>query len=347
MIESMKVFVALSGGVDSAVAALLLKQQGHEVVGAFMKNWSGDDGADPCWIEDRRDALRVAAHLGIPCITLDFEEAYRREVLEYLYREYDAGRTPNPDVLCNATIKFPLFWQEVSKLGADAIATGHYARIHSGRLLTGIDTRKDQSYYLHRLTSDDLSHTLFPVGDMTKSQVRKLARAAGIPVADKRSTRGICFVGRVDLPEFVKSKTVVRPGRLVRADGSFVAFHQNITPLTIGQRQGVSLGGAESLYVALKDQQTATVVVAPEGDPLLARREFDIIDAHWIGEAPDPSRTYSVRIRSLQTPAPCRVRFHGSTHETVVMEQPQTGVAPGQFAVFYDGDVCLGGGMIT
>ncbi len=368
----MKIFVALSGGVDSAVAALLLVQAGHEVVSAFMKNYSGDDGSDPCWIEDRRDAYRVAAHLGIPCITLDFEKEYRHEVLAYLYHEYDAGRTPNPDVRCNATIKFPLFWQSVHALGAEAIATGHYARIrerftlatlgvamgalnnHCGesavaddeaisekQLYMGADRQKDQSYFLHRLTQDDLSHTLFPVGHLTKPEVRVMARKAGIPVADKKSTRGICFVGRVDIPEFIAMRTNPRPGNLVRPDGSFVASHPNITPLTVGER------GGDGLYVASKDFKTATVVVAPENHPLLARSDFDIINSHWIGDGLGLQQTLSVRIRSLQTPVPCTVQSHGTVYGTVRLAKAMRGVAPGQFAVFYDGETCLGGGAIA
>jgi len=336
----------MSGGVDSSVAALLLKKEGHDLVGAFMKVWSGADGNDPCWIEDRRDAMRVAAMLGIPLVTLDFEDEYRQDVVSNLFDEYAAGRTPNPDVRCNASVKFPLLWREARRLGCEAVATGHYARVEDDdgrlKLMTGIDPEKDQSYFLHRLRQDDLSHTLFPVGHLIKDEVRRIARDAGFPNADKRSTRGICFIGKVDLPEFLAGSVPRKTGKIATADGKIVGSHSGLAPYTIGQRSGIGVGGGEPYYVAAKDTMTNTLVVAPAHDPVHETQEIAVDDLHWINKAPSLPFRCSACIRYHQALQPCLI----ADNNTVRFDAPQRGVAAGQSVVFYDGEQCLGGGII-
>lgn len=345
-----KVLVALSGGVDSSVAAALLIRKGYEVVGAFMKNWSGEDGKDPCWIDDRRDAMRVAAHLGIPFVTLDFEREYRKEVVEYLYREYAAGRTPNPDVLCNTVVKFPLLLREAKKLGAELIATGHYARIAKRggrfRLLAGVDKEKDQTYFLHGLTQKDLSHTLFPVGGMKKTEVRKLARKLGFSTAEKHSTRGICFIGKMDMREFLGRRIPERPGEIVTTKGERIGTHPGVSFFTIGQRHGIGIGGGAPYYVAGKDAKTNTLlVVADAKDPALYRKEFAVTAAHWVAGAPKLPLACKIRTRYREPLAVATVS-RSRAGLRVLCRTPRRAITPGQSVVFYHGEQCLGGGVI-
>ncbi|MEK7516360.1 MAG: tRNA 2-thiouridine(34) synthase MnmA [Patescibacteria group bacterium] len=386
-----KVLLALSGGVDSSVAAALLVRQGYEVIGAFMKNWSGDpipppaggasepgrdsagkspsgdkypagyksrpeprDGAgkgdDPCWIDDRRDAMRVAAHLGIPFVTLNFEREYRQEVVEYLFREYAVGRTPNPDVLCNTEVKFPLLWREAKKLGADVIATGHYARIvRSGgkhRLLASVDKEKDQSYFLHGLTQNDLAHTMFPVGGMKKLEVRALARKLGLSTAEKRSTRGICFIGKMDMRAFLGKRIPERSGEIITTDGRRVGTHPGTAFFTIGQRHGLGVGGGAPCYVAAKDQKTNTLIVAQNAkDPALYRKEFLIREARWISGTPKLPISCRIRTR-YREPLTEGVVRRARGGFRVICKSARRAVTPGQSVVFYRGQECLGGGVI-
>jgi len=226
------VMIGLSGGVDSAVAAYLLKERGFNVIAGFMKNWSGDSGKSPCWIDERRDAMAVAAHLKIPFISFDFEKEYRESVVGYMIDEYKKGRTPNGDIVCNRTIKFDLFWEKAREHGADFIATGHYARVVEGEgiyhLLKGVDGNKDQSYFLSQLTSEQLSHTLFPLGEYTKENTREIARKIGLEIADKRSTRGICFVGKVSMPDFLRGYIAPKPGNIVLPSGEVLGTHDGL-----------------------------------------------------------------------------------------------------------------------
>lgn len=344
-----KVVLALSGGVDSAVAAALLLDEGYEVIGAFMKNWSdGKSVRGVCnWKEERRDAMRVAAHFGIPFTTFDFEKEYREQVASYLFQGYAAGQTPNPDVLCNSEVKFPLLWREAQKLGADLIATGHHVRKHGKQLLAGKDVNKDQSYFLHQLTQEDLEHTLFPIGEYTKEQVREMARARGIPTADKRSTRGICFVGKVPMADFLGQAISVKPGFVRTTSGEVLGEHQGIAPFTIGQRHGFSKGGGMPYYVVEKNAETNTLVVAPEDDPALYKNKLELTDVHWIaGEASELPLTCQTRIRYRGDLVSSTVYVLG-TRYYVLLNTPVRAPAPGQFAVFYDGDICLGGGVIA
>lgn len=358
-----KIIVAMSGGVDSSVAAGLLVAAGHDVTGVFMKNWSDD--ADPCtgecsWKQERQDALRVASVLSIPFETFDFEAEYRNEVVEYMVREYAAGRTPNPDVMCNSKVKFGLFLDRALAMGADAVATGHYARVREddGRysLLAGVDANKDQSYFLHRLTQAQLSRTLFPVGHLPKPEVRRLAAEMGLPTAEKKDSQGICFIGKVDLREFLGAKIARAPGPVVTVDGRVVGRHSGVAPFTIGQRHGLGIGGGAPYFVVEKDVRRNTVVVAREDDPsALYASALSAADAHWIaGEPPAFPQPCKVRIRYRQPLQSATLYAGGLPPEAsaegglvVKFEKPQRAVTPGQFAVFYDGDRCLGGAVIA
>lgn len=351
-----KVFVGLSGGVDSSVAAALLVERGHDVTGVFMKNWS--DTKDPMtgecsWKGERRDAMEVAAHLGIPFLTYDFEEAYREHVVSYLYREYEAGRTPNPDVLCNSVVKFDLFLKKALADGADAVATGHYARVVGGedgfRLLSGLDRKKDQSYFVFRLGQDELRRIVFPVGDLDKEDVRAYARHAGLPTADKKDSQGICFIGKVDLKSFLKDKVKADPGPIVTAEGEEIGAHQGLAPYTIGQRHGLGIGGGTPYFVAGKDPERNALVVAKGADhPALFRESLTAGELSWVsGVEPELPFACEARIRYRQPLQRCEVA-PGSEPGTlsVRFEHGQRAVAPGQFVVFYRDDAVIGGGVI-
>ncbi len=350
-----KIVVAMSGGVDSSVAAALLVREGHEVVGAFMKNWS--DEADPCtgecaWKAERQDALRVATHLGIPFETFDFEAEYRAQVVEYMVREYAAGRTPNPDVMCNKEVKFGLFLDRALALGADAVATGHYARVTEDggtfRLRVGIDVNKDQSYFLHRLDQRQLSKALFPIGHLPKPEVRALAREFGLPTAEKKDSQGICFIGKVDLTQFLETKIPSRQGPVVSTSGSVVGRHRGIAPFTVGQRHGLGIGGGAPYFVVEKDVRRNTLVVAHEDDPAALHSPGLVAeDAHWVsGREPAYPLACKVRIRYRQPLQDAVVERDGAKLR-VTFASPQRAVSPGQFAVFHDGDECLGGAVIS
>jgi tRNA-specific 2-thiouridylase len=368
--QTSKVFVGMSGGVDSAVAAALLLEQGYEVVGAFMKNWS--DTKDPrtgecAWKEERRDAMRVAARLGIPFVTFDFEKEYDEAVVQYLYREYAAGRTPNPDVLCNRAVKFELFLREAVKSGADFIATGHYARIASSKvkgqrskvtfkLLAGLDRRKDQSYFVHTLGQEQLKRVLFPVGHLDKRDVRAYAKAKGLHVADKKDSQGVCFIGKVDIQDFLRRALAPKPGPVVTVEGREIGRHEDAQALTIGQRHGLGLGGGTPYFVVSKDLATGTVVVAKgAGHPALFRPSLRAAEWHWVsGRAPALPLRCQARIRYRQPLQGCTLMANGTWYRRrtvpgaleVRFDVPQRAVTPGQFVVLYDGDEVLGGGVI-
>jgi tRNA-specific 2-thiouridylase len=351
-----KIIVAMSGGVDSSVAAALLVREGHEVIGAFMKNWS--DEADPCtgectWKAERQDALRVATTLGIPFETFDFEAEYRAQVVEYMVREYAAGRTPNPDVMCNKEVKFGLFLDRALALGADAVATGHYARVTERegtfRLLAGVDANKDQSYFLHRLDQRQLSRTLFPIGHLPKPEVRALAREFGLPTAEKKDSQGICFIGKVDLKGFLEAKIPARTGPIVTVGGNVVGRHRGIAPFTVGQRHGLGIGGGAPYFVVEKDVRRNALVVAREDEnpAVLFASTLVAEEAHWIaGRPPAFPLACKTRIRYRQPLQDATVEAEG-TNLHVSFSAPQRAVTPGQFAVFYDGDECLGGSVIA
>jgi tRNA-uridine 2-sulfurtransferase len=350
-----KVVVGMSGGVDSAVAALLAKRAGHEVVGIFMKNWGDDDTDEYCSTrEDLVDAAAAADTIGIELEAVNFSCEYKERVFAEFLREYAAGRTPNPDVLCNAEIKFRAFLDHAMRLGAEKIATGHYARVvfegNIFRLLRGKDASKDQSYFLHRLTQEQLSRVMFPVGELKKTEVRRIAREAGIAVHGKKDSTGICFIGERPFREFLHRYLPREPGRMVDENGNTVGEHIGLAFYTIGQRKGIGIGGkGEPWYVAAKDPQTNTLVVVQGHDhPLLMKKTLSADDAAWVsGKAPDAPSAHTAKTRYRQADAPCTLSTVLDSEIRVDFPNPQWAVTPGQSVVLYDGEVCLGGGVIT
>ena len=397
-----RVVVGLSGGVDSAVSAWLLKRQGHEVVGIFMKNWEDDDDSEYCSSNvDFVDAAAVADVIGIELEHVNFAAEYRDRVFAEFLREYQAGRTPNPDVLCNAEIKFKAFLDHAMRLGADKIATGHYARVRAGlpatggstphhELLKGLDPAKDQSYFLHRLNQAQLSRTLFPVGELRKTEVRRLADEIGLPNARKKDSTGICFIGERPFREFLNRYLDRTPGPIVDEHGQRIGEHVGLSFYTLGQRQGLGIGGLSRgggahapWYVAAKDlARNRLIAVQGHEHPMLRSSALTADDASWIaGHPPSPGR-YGAKTRYRQTDAACRLVLHGGVdlardpHApsrgglaagsaeadggrrsgaalvtdpafTLDFDDPQWAVTPGQSAVLYDGEVCLGGGVIA
>ena len=349
-----KVVVGMSGGVDSSVAAWLLKEQGFEVVGLFMKNWEDDDTDEYCTSrEDLIDAVAVADRIGIDIDAVNFSAEYRERVFENFLAEYQAGRTPNPDVLCNAEIKFKAFLDHALGLGADWIATGHYARVRRTprgvELLKATDSSKDQSYFLYRLNQAQLSRTLFPLGEWHKHQVRELARKLALANHAKRDSTGICFIGERPFREFLMRYLPTAPGPMYSVDGVEVGTHQGLMYYTIGQRHGLGVGGAgEAWYVAGKELQTNRLLLAQGHDhPLLHRKSLSAAQLSWIvGCTPPSPRAYAAKTRYRQPDAHCTLlRVEGDRCE-ITFEAPQWAIAPGQSVVLYDADVCLGGGII-
>ena len=350
--------VGLSGGVDSAVTAWLLKQQGYEVVGLFMKNWEDDDDSEYCSTrQDWLDAASVADVVGIDLEAVNFAAEYKDRVFAEFLREYSAGRTPNPDVLCNAEIKFKAFLDHAVRLGAGRIATGHYAgvrRAADGRyqLLRGVDSGKDQSYFLHRLDQQQLSRALFPLGGMHKSEVRRIAAEIGLPNAAKKDSTGICFIGERPFREFLGRYLPTRPGPILDDRGTVIGEHIGLAFYTLGQRKGIGIGGhrdssGEPWYVARKDLKSNTLrVVQGHDHPWLLSQSLYSEDVHWIGAAPETGRRLGVKTRYRQADAPGLVDSTGSAAR-IDFDSPQWAVTPGQSAVVYDGEVCLGGGVIT
>jgi tRNA-uridine 2-sulfurtransferase len=346
-----KVVVGMSGGVDSSVAALLAKRAGHEVVGLFMKNWEDDDNDEYCSTrEDLIDAAAAADVIGIELEAVNFSAEYKERVFAEFLREYSAGRTPNPDVLCNAEIKFRAFLDHAMRLGAEKIATGHYARTDGVRLLRGTDGAKDQSYFLHRLTQEQLSRVMFPVGEMKKSEVRRLALEAGLPNHAKKDSTGICFIGERPFREFLNRYLPKKPGAIVDEKGRTLGEHIGLAFYTIGQRKGIGIGGAgEAWYVA--DKRVATnelVVVQGHDHPLLMKPTLKAVDTAWVAGSPPPEQTqHSAKTRYRQADAPCTLTKVLESEIRVDFSSPQWAVTPGQSVVLYDGEICLGGGVIS
>ncbi|MFH1631467.1 MAG: tRNA 2-thiouridine(34) synthase MnmA [bacterium] len=353
-----KVLMAMSGGVDSSVSAALLVEQGFDVIGAYMHNWTGCESDN-----DRRDATRVAAQLGIDLLTFDFESEYRRNVFEYMVQEYKAGRTPNPDVLCNKYMKFGFLLREAEKLGCSMIATGHYARVRrnddgTAHLLAGRDAGKDQSYFLCQLTQGQLKRVMFPIGDMEKSDVRVKARELNIVVADKKDSQGLCFVGKIELSEFLKTSIPPREGNIVDIEGRVLGTHKGHAYYTIGQRQGLGIGGGDPYFVVERRPDTDEVVVAHEDDPKLYSSEIIVTDL--TETVPGNLNTYfnkpiQARIRYRQPLQGCVVKRehpvassqHPIAQAKVTFDKPQRAVAPGQFVAFYVDDELVGSGVIA
>lgn len=352
---SSKILVALSGGVDSAVAAQLLVEAGHDVTAVFVVNYDEINAAGAsCWLDDYRDAVRVAAHIGIPIIRWNFVEEYKKKVLDYLYHEYEAGRTPNPDVLCNSHIKYGVWLEYAKQKGFDYLATGHYADVifdtNTQKYVLSIpqDSEKDQTYFLHQLDQSQLAHACFPLAHLTKKEVRKKAEKFALPVAKKAESMGICFVGEMPIKEFLAEKIVQKPGKVLDIQGNEIGTHDGLAFVTIGQRHGFNhAGGVEPLYVAKKNVRENTIIVAHKEDAIMYTQSILIADMHWIsGQAPKTSIQCSVRFRHRQTlvPATIEVSRLGTIIKT---KKPQFAITPGQFAVVYTGNMCLGGGIIS
>jgi len=402
MVKKTKVYVGMSGGVDSSLAAALLVQQGYDVTGVFMKNWTANLPGVKCpWAEDLADAKRVAVQLGIDFKVFDFEKQYKDKVVDYMIDEYKKGRTPNPDVMCNQEVKFKLFLDAAIEDGADMIATGHYARtgvlsdskqarfrhedlapvsLHSAelaeaqtssngqetrakssgkpvgvfsldntpRLLRAVDENKDQTYFLYRVTSEALAKTLFPIGDLTKPQVRKLAEKYGLSTADKKDSQGICFVGQIGIREFLSQYVDPKPGDIVdKKSGKVLGRHDGAIFYTFGQRHGLDLGGGMPYYVVGKDMDKNEVYVTTNlNDDTLWRNTINLTDLHWINQGPTLSKC-QIRVRHRAPLVEADMVLEGNNAVKLVLKHPERAIAPGQSVVIYDGQICLGGGIIS
>ena len=359
-----KVVIGMSGGVDSSVAAWMLKEQGYEVIGLFMKNWEDDDNSEFCSSrQDWIDAASVADVVGVDIEAVNFSAEYKDRVFAEFLREYEAGRTPNPDVLCNAEIKFKSFLDHAIELGADLIATGHYARVRQAgerfELLKAVDASKDQSYFLHRLNQAQLSKTLFPLGEIAKTEVRRIAARLDLPNAQKKDSTGICFIGERPFREFLNRYLAYQPGPMKTADGKTVGEHVGLSFYTLGQRKGIGIGGVKSYqnadgssdawYVARKDIASNTLYVVQGHDhPWLLSSALTFDQASWIAGGGPPPRELSAKTRYRQADVACAVApGEDGSGFALRFADPQWAVTPGQSAVLYDGDVCLGGGIIT
>lgn len=352
-----KILLAMSGGVDSSVAALLMKKQGFQIIGAFMKNWSDTKNkfGECSWKDERKEAMKVAAKLGIPLITLDFEKQYRKDVIEKMFHDYKKGITPNPDVDCNQRVKFPLLIKAAKKLGCDFVVTGHYARIKNGKLFRAKDESKDQSYFLYRLNQNEMKYLLFPIGDYTKKQVREIAKKNNFPNHAKKSTVGICFVGKVNLKEFLQKKIKPKKGKILNPKGEIIGEHDGIFYYTIGQRIGSRFGieiskndedksKIKRWYVAKKIPKTNTIIAAPEGHLLNYRREIFVKNPHWIFKKPKNNSKVIARIRQVGELLPAKIVLGGKIK--VVLNKAITGISEGQAVVLYKGKEVIGGGEI-
>lgn len=349
------VLAGMSGGVDSSVAAALLKEEGYEVIGIFMKNWSEvvDSKVGCPWVVDQEDARKAAAVIGIPLYTLNFEEEYRAKVVDYFINEYKKGRTPNPDIVCNKEIKFGLFLEKALKLGADFVATGHYARKEkeldeSYKLLRGIDPNKDQSYFLWTLGQSQLRHSLFPVGRFKKHQVREMAKKLGLPNYQKPDSQGICFMGEIDVWDFLKTKIPSQKGPVVTADKQVIGEHEGLEFYTIGQRKHIGVGGSGPYYVADKDFENNTLVVVDNNHSEMLYKKVLIADeASWVADKePDFPLKAEAQIRYRQSAEKAIIEKVGTGSYKVIFDDPQRAITVGQSIVFYQGEEVLGGGII-
>ena len=339
-----RVYVGMSGGVDSSVTAALLVEQGYEVTGVYMKNWTQDLPGMKCpWADDLADAKRVAVQLGIDFKVFDFEKEYKQNVVDYMIDEYKAGRTPNPDVMCNQEVKFKLFLDTALADGADMIATGHYARTENGKLLRAKDENKDQTYFLYRVTAQALEKTLFPLGKYTKDEVRQLAKERNLYTATKKESMGICFVGKVGIRDFLGQYVEATPGKIIdKQSGEVLGYHDGVIFYTIGQRHGLDIGGGLPYYVVGKDMDKNEVYVTTKlHDETLWQENIELHSLHWINGVP-PDGEYQIRVRHR---APLVLaQLQGSTLQ---LTESQRAITAGQSVVLYDGEVCLGGGIVV
>jgi len=370
--KKIRVLVAMSGGVDSSVAALFMKKKGYEVIGAFMKNWSDKKDLDDCnWKKERKMAMKIAALLKIPLITFDFEKEYREEVVKKMFRDYRKGITPNPDIDCNEKVKFPLLIKEAKNLGADFVVTGHYSKIKKIKnknyeLFRGKDETKDQSYFLYRLKQKELKYLKFPIGDYTKKQIREIARKEKFPNFDKKSTVGICFIGKINLKEFLKKKIKPKKGRILSPEKEVIGEHDGIYYYTIGQRLGPRYGfdikktdsdkkNLKRWYVARKNTKKNEIIAAPENHHLLFRKEIIVKNLYLISKdknefkkstLKNPIKVLS-RIRQVGELLPSKIIYNKNKKQfKIILNKSITGVSQGQAIVLYKGKEVLGGGEI-
>lgn len=339
-----RVYVGMSGGVDSSLTAALLVEQGHDVTGVYMKNWTRDLPGMQCpWAEDLADAKRVAVQLRIPFKVYDFQAEYKQKVVDYMISEYESGRTPNPDIMCNEQVKFKIFLETALEDGAEMIATGHYATTRDGKLYKAADQNKDQTYFLYRVTHEALAKTYFPLGEFEKTEVRKMAGERGLLTATRKESMGICFVGSVGIKEFLSEFVETMPGNVIDKDtGKVVGDHDGAIFYTLGQRHGLNLGGGLPYYVVGKDMDKNEVYVSRNlNDEQMWRRELPLTDIHWISAAPAESDELHVRLRHRGKLLPATL-----INDTLHLVEPERAVAAGQSAVIYRGEEVLGGGIV-
>jgi tRNA-specific 2-thiouridylase len=343
-----KVYVGMSGGVDSSLTAALLKEQGYDVTGVYMKNWTQDLPGMRCpWADDLADAKRVAVQLGIDFKVFDFEKEYKQKVVDYMIEEYQLGRTPNPDIMCNQEVKFRLFLDAALEDGADMIATGHYAQVENGVLKRAVDGNKDQTYFLYRVTHEALEKTLFPLGGYTKPEVREMARARGLFTAGKKDSQGICFVEQIGIREFLSEYVQTKPGKIVEKEtGKVLGHHDGAIFYTLGQRHGLDVGGGLPYYVVGKDMDKNEVYVTTDlNDEALWRQEIRLTGVHWISNQPHTG-SCEVRIRHRAPLVQAELKLEGSG-AILRLSEPQRAVTAGQSAVLYNEGTCLGGGIVS
>lgn len=351
-----KVFVGMSGGVDSSVSALLLKKAGYDVTGVFIKVWQ-PEFFECTWRQDRLDAMRVSAKLDIPFITLNLEDEYKNEVVDYMIKEYKLGRTPNPDVMCNKYVKFGGFFDWAMNQGADYVATGHYAQIKNIKdktlMLAGEDKNKDQSYFLWTLTQKQLGKTLFPIGNIDKPKVRKLAEKYKLSTAIKKDSQGLCFIGKIDIKDFLKNYIKEKKGKVLNEKGEIIGEHDGVFYLTIGQRHGFTITKKTPndlpYFVTNKDIKSNTITVSQDLSKILSNESkiVRLTKVNWMsGEIPDLSKKYYSRIRYRQPLEECIIKKNDNDYE-LHFTKSQKAITPGQSAVIYDKDICLGGGIIN
>jgi len=339
------VFVGLSGGVDSSVTALLLKQQGYDVVGVYMKNWSQSLPGFNCpWREDYQDAKRIAVQLGIRFEMFDFENQYRHKVVEYMIDEYKKGNTPNPDIMCNQEIKFKVFLSTALENGAEMVATGHYANTENGKLLTAKDNSKDQTYFLYRVTNKALEQTLFPLGNYLKPEVRAIAQKHNLVTATKKESMGICFVGKVGIKEFLSQYVETTSGPIIDQNGLNIGEHEGAIFYTIGQRHGLNVGGGLPYYVVGKDMKKNTVYVSTKiDDERLWNKTLKMVQSHWINSGPQLEKEYLVRTRHRGPLLPAKL----TSTDIIEFNDPVKALNTGQSVVIYDKNIVLGGGIVS